>query len=242
MRIDNRTPEQMRKIEFIKDFTLHAEGSVLVSFGNTKVLCNASVENSLPKWMQGAGKGWVTAEYSMLPRATHTRSRRDKATNSGRSVEISRLIGRSLRAVVDMEKLGERQVTVDCDVIQADGGTRTAAITGGFVAMAVAFEKLVQEKQINENPLKDYLGAVSIGLTPEGPLTDLCYEEDCGIDTDMNFVITGKGNFVEIQGTAEGEPFSRDELNAMMDNAFKAGEEIFAAQEQMIGEFFPRNK
>jgi ribonuclease PH len=240
MRIDNRTPDQMRPIEFLTDYTLHAEGSVLVSFGKTRVLCTASVENSLPKWMQGGGKGWVTAEYAMLPRATHTRSRRDKAMNSGRSVEISRLIGRSLRAVVDMEKLGERQITVDCDVIQADGGTRTAAITGGFVAMAIACGKLLEEKQISEIPLKDYLGAVSVGLGTEGPLLDLCYEEDCGIDTDMNFVMTGNGNFVEIQGTAEGAPFSREQMNVMTDFAAKGCDEIFSAQEKVIGAILKR--
>lgn len=234
MRIDNRNPQEIRKIEFITNFTQHAEGSVLVSFGDTRVLCTASIENSLPKWMQGSNRGWVTAEYSMLPRSTHTRIRRDKATNSGRSVEISRLIGRSLRAVVDLEKLGERQVTIDCDVIQADGGTRTAAITGGFVAMAIAFQKLIDEELIKETPLKDYLGAVSVGLTPEGPLLDLCYEEDCGIDTDMNFVLTGKGKIVEIQGTAEGEPFSREDMNQMMDYAFKGCETIFEAQKAIV--------
>lgn len=240
MRIDSRKPNEMRKIEFIKDYTLHAEGSVLVSFGNTKVLCNASVENSLPKWMQGNNKGWVTGEYAMLPRATHTRSRRDKSNNSGRSIEISRLIGRSLRAVVDMQKLGERQITVDCDVIQADGGTRTAAITGAFVAMVIACQKLIEDGLIKEMPFKDYLGAVSVGLNTEGPLLDLCYEEDCGIDTDMNFVLTGSGKFVEIQGTAEGEAFSQEQMTAMTDYAFTGCNEIFKAQEAIIGEFYPR--
>lgn len=241
MRIDNRNPNEIRNVEFVPNFTAHAEGSVLVSFGMTKVICTASVENNLPKWMQGQGKGWVTAEYSMLPRSTHSRMKRDKANNSGRSVEISRLIGRSLRAVVDEHKLGERQVMVDCDVIQADGGTRTAAITGGFVAMALAFKRLFDEGQIKEIPLKDYLAAVSVGIAKDGPLLDLCYEEDCSIDTDMNFVITGKGNFVEIQGTAEGEPFSMEHLNEMIDFAKTGCDEIFDEQEKLIGNFYPRS-
>ena len=240
MRIDNREIDQMREVSFVNEFTLHAEGSVLVSFGKTKVICTASVENSLPKWMMGSGAGWVTAEYSMLPRSTHTRMRRDKTSTGGRSVEISRLIASRLRAVVDMQKLGERQITVDCDVIQADGGTRTAAITGGFVALAIACNDLLKKGEIKEIPLKDYLAAVSVGIGKDGPMLDLCYEEDCAIDTDMNFVINGKGNFVEIQGTAEGEAFSRAEMDKMIDFALKGCDNIFTQQEKLIGEFFKR--
>lgn len=240
MRIDNRKADDIRPVSFQNEYTLHAEGSVLVSFGNTKVICTASVENSLPKWMQGGGTGWVTAEYAMLPRSTHTRMRRDKTSTGGRSVEISRLIGRSLRAVVDMEKLGERQITVDCDVIQADGGTRTAAITGGFVALAIACQDLVAKGEITEIPINDYLGAVSVGIGKEGPLLDLCYEEDCAIDTDMNFVINGSGNFVEIQGTAEGAAFTRNEMNEMIDYALKGCDVIFTEQQKLLGEFLKR--
>lgn len=242
MRIDKRENHQMREVRFEPDYTIHAEGSVLVSFGYTKVLCTASVENNLPKWLQGNGKGWVTAEYAMLPRSTHTRVHRDKATNSGRSQEISRLIGRSLRAAVDLKKLGERQITVDCDVIQADGGTRTAAISGGFVALAIACKKLLDQKVIKEIPLNYYLAAISTGIKDSECLVDLCYEEDVSIDTDMNFVMTSKNQLVEIQGTAEEEPFDAKELNQMLELSMGACQNIFSKQEELIGEFFPLNK
>ncbi|MFK8139028.1 MAG: ribonuclease PH [Bdellovibrionales bacterium] len=240
MRLDNRIPNEMRDIEFIPNYTVHAEGSVLVSYGATKVICTASVEPNLPKWMQGNGRGWVTAEYSMLPRATHTRSKRDKANNSGRSVEISRLIGRSLRAAVDLQKLGERQILVDCDVIQADGGTRTASITGAFVAIALACKHLLDDGVLKEIPLNAYVGAVSVGLGPEGALLDLNYEEDSSIDTDMNFVVNSKQQFIEIQGTAEGQAFSKQEMDQMIDFAYQGCDEIFDAQEKIIGDFYPR--
>lgn len=242
MRIDKRTPGDIRSVSFEPNFTLHAEGSVLVSFGLTKIICTASVENTLPKWLQGSGKGWVTAEYSMLPRSTHTRVLRDKATNSGRSQEISRLISRSLRAVTDLKKLGEKQVIIDCDVIQADGGTRTAAITGGFVAMALAFEQLKKQNLIKEIPLTNYVAAVSVGVKEGQCLVDLCYEEDVSIETDMNFVATSDERLIEVQGTAEAEPFTKQELDQMYDLAIAACKHLFLKQQEVIGHFYPLKK
>lgn len=239
MRIDNRTNEQIRKVEFNPNFIVHAEGSVLVSFGLTKVICTASVEENLPKWMQGQGKGWVTAEYSMIPRSTHTRIHRDKATNSGRSQEISRLIGRSLRAGVDLKKLGERQISIDCDVIQADGGTRTAAVTGGFVALALACNQLKKQNLISEIPLKSYVAAISVGLKGDTVLADLCYEEDVAIETDMNFVMTSDHKMIEVQGTAEGQAFSKKQLDEMYRIAEGACAELFRKQSEVIGSFYP---
>ncbi len=229
----------MRKVTLQPEYSLHAEGSVLVSFGFTKVICTASVENNLPKWLQGNSKGWVTAEYAMLPRSTHTRIHRDKATNSGRSQEISRLIGRSLRAVVDLKKLGERQITVDCDVLQADGGTRTAAISGGFVALALACNKLKEQDIIKEIPLKNYVAAVSCGIKKGECLVDLNYEEDVNIDTDMNFVMNNQNKLIELQGTAEADPFSKEDLDNMLDAAIDACGYIFQQQSAIIGDFFP---
>jgi len=240
MRNDNRTNNQLRSVTLEPNVNRYAEGSVIISFGNTKVLCTASVEENVPKWMAGKGQGWVTAEYGMLPRSTHTRIRRDKAMRSGRTQEISRLIGRSLRAVVDLEKLGERAVEVDCDVLQADGGTRTASVTGGFVALAMAFEKLMKNGAIKENPLTDYLAAISVGVTGSTVLVDLNYEEDSSIETDMNIVMTGDDRFVEIQGTAEGTPFSHQDLSAMTESARDAIHQLFTEQEKIIGSFFPR--
>lgn len=216
-RHDGRNPDQLREIRIERDFTRYAEGSVLISFGETRVLCNASVEEGVPPFMRGQGRGWVTAEYSMLPRATQTRSVREAARGKlgGRTMEIQRLIGRALRAVVDFDLLGERTVVVDCDVLQADGGTRTAAITGAWIALADAFEKLVAQGIIPKSPLKDSVAAISCGIVNGKPVLDLDYIEDSGADVDMNFVMTGDGRFVEVQGTAEEEPFSKAELDVL---------------------------
>ncbi len=222
-RIDGRTPQQLRPVTIERGWSKHAEGSVLVSFGDTKVLCNASVTEGVPRWRKGSGEGWVTAEYAMLPRATHTRGDREsvKGRIGGRTHEISRLIGRSLRAVIDYKALGENTVVLDCDVLQADGGTRTAAITGAYVALADAISWAQHRKLIraSRKPLTGTVSAVSVGIVGGTPLLDLCYEEDVRADTDMNVVCTGDGRFVEVQGTAEAEPFARDELNALLDLA-----------------------
>jgi ribonuclease PH len=230
----------MRKIQLTPNYTRYAEGSALIEFGHTKVICTASLEPAVPKWLQGSGKGWVSSEYGMLPRSTHTRMKRDNIATGGRTQEISRLIGRSLRAVVDMAALGEKSIFVDCDVIQADGGTRTAAITGGFVALALALNKLKEKGVLSRIPLTNYVAAVSVGLGSWGPLLDLNYEEDSAIDTDMNFVMTGKGEFVELQGTAEKQPFNSQQLVAMSELANKGCQELFTAQEAVIGSFFKR--
>ncbi|CAM5602197.1 Ribonuclease PH OS=Streptomyces tendae OX=1932 GN=rph PE=3 SV=1 [Streptomyces tendae] len=222
-RIDGRTPQQLRPVTIERGWSKHAEGSVLVSFGDTKVLCNASVTEGVPRWRKGSGEGWVTAEYAMLPRATNTRGDREsvKGRIGGRTHEISRLIGRSLRAVIDYKALGENTVVLDCDVLQADGGTRTAAITGAYVALADAIGWAQGRKLIkaNRKPLTGTVSAVSVGIVDGTPLLDLRYEEDVRADTDMNVVCTGDGRFVEVQGTAEAEPFARDELNALLDLA-----------------------
>ncbi|TAG00834.1 MAG: ribonuclease PH [Betaproteobacteria bacterium] len=218
MRPSNRAPDQLRAIKITPHFTVHAEGSVLIECGSTRVLCNASVENNVPPHKRGSGEGWVTAEYGMLPRSTHTRMRREAASGkqSGRTQEIQRLIGRSLRAVVDLKKLGERQITLDCDVLQADGGTRCASITGAYVALAIACNKLVAAGLLTESPLVDSVAAVSVGIFESTPVLDLDYDEDSNCETDMNVVMTGAGGFVEVQGTAEGKPFSRAEMDALL--------------------------
>lgn len=237
-RFDGRTADQLRTIKITPDITRYAEGSAMIEFGHTKVLCTASVETNVPKWLQGSDKGWITAEYGMLPRSTHTRMARDKAANSGRTQEISRLIARSLRASVDLKMLGEKQITIDCDVIQADGGTRTAAITGGYVALALALGKLKAAGLLTTLPLKDPVAAVSVGLSLNDgkttPLLDLCYEEDVRIGTDMNFVMTSDGRFVEIQGTAESEPFTQSEMSLMTSLAEKGCRELFLAQKAVL--------
>lgn len=230
----------MRKILLTPHFTRYAEGSVLIEFGHTKVACTASLEPTVPKWLQGSGKGWVSSEYGMLPRSTHTRMKRENIATGGRTQEISRLIGRSLRAVTDLAALGEKSIFVDCDVLQADGGTRTAAITGGFVALAMAFQTLKERGTLTKIPLLHYVSAVSVGLDSSGPLLDLNYEEDSSINTDMNFVMTGRGEFVELQGTAEKQPFSSQQLNAMSELANKGCQELFAAQEAVVGAFYKR--
>jgi ribonuclease PH len=224
MRVDGRTIDQLRMVEIETGYLATAEGSALITVGNTRVLCAASVENTVPPFMRNSGKGWVTAEYSMLPRATHTRTAREvnKGKPSGRTHEIQRLIGRSLRAVVDMQVLGERTVTVDCDVIQADGGTRTAAVTGAFVAMAIAFRAMLTGGILKRMPVKEYLAATSIGIVKGEPMLDLCYEEDSRADVDMNLVMTGSGKFIELQATAEHEPFD-DALLARLLELGRAG-------------------
>lgn len=242
MRTDRRENNQLRPIKITPHVNDYAEGSVMVEFGNTRVLCTASYEDMAPKWLQGTGGGWVTAEYGMLPRSTHSRVKRDRTMSSGRTQEISRLIGRSLRAAVNLKKMAERQITIDCDVIQADGGTRTAAITGGFVALALALKKLVDVSEIRELPLLNYVSAVSVGLQNGQPLLDLNYEEDSNIHTDMNFVMTQDGRFIEIQGTGEQHAFSRDELNSMLDVATMGCRDLFLTQEEIIKSFFPMPK
>jgi ribonuclease PH len=221
MRPSKRTPDQMREVSVERGFSQHAEGSCLIKFGNTHVLCTASLEERVPPWLRGGGQGWVTAEYGMLPRSTHDRMRREATAGkqSGRTSEIQRLIGRSLRAVVDMKELGERQITVDCDVIQADGGTRTASITGGFIALRECINWMKERSMVTDAVLKDNVAAISCGIYKGTPVLDLDYDEDSAAETDANFVMTGKGGIVEIQGTAEGETFSRDELNQLMDLA-----------------------
>lgn len=232
MRSDGRQPDELRQITFERDFTVQAAGSVLVSFGGTRVLCTASVDESVPRWMKGSGKGWVTAEYSMLPGASAERISREaaKGKQSGRTQEIQRLIGRSLRSVCDLKALGERQVIVDCDVLQADGGTRTASICGGYVALHDALTRLVLSGAIRKNPLITECAAISVGVVGGVPMLDLPYIEDSTAETDMNVVMTGAGGFVEVQGTAEGAPFSRGELDALLALADKGISEIVALQ------------
>ena len=235
-RPSGRAPDQLRPVRFVRRFTKHAEGSVLVEFGDTHVLCTASVEESVPPFLRGKGQGWVTAEYGMLPRATHTRTAREaaKGKQSGRTQEIQRLIGRSLRAVIDLKALGERTVTIDCDVLQADGGTRTASITGGFVALSEACEKIVQRRAIAANPIHGQIAAVSVGICGGVPVLDLDYAEDSNAETDMNVVMNNGGAFVEIQGTAEGHAFRRHELDAMLNLAATGLGELFALQAQTL--------
>ncbi len=236
MRPSNRQPDQMRPVTITRHYTMHAEGSVLIEFGNTRVLCNASVEDRVPGFLRGQGKGWVTAEYGMLPRSTTQRMGREAARGKqgGRTMEIQRLIGRSLRAVVDMEKLGERTITIDCDVIQADGGTRTASITGGFVALADAVGALLADGTLEENPLCGSVASISVGIYKGVPVLDLDYPEDSNAETDMNVVMTDAGRFIEVQGTAEGHPFSEEEMNAMLGLAKKGIGELIEAQRSAL--------
>lgn len=239
MRTDGRSLEQLRPIKITPHVSDYAEGSAMIEFGRTKVLCTASFEAQTPKWLQNTGQGWVTAEYGMLPRSTQDRIRRDKAATSGRTQEISRLIGRSLRAAVNLKGLGEKQITIDCDVLHADGGTRTASVTGGFVALALALKKLHDVSEIKTIPLINYVAAVSVGMQKEKMFLDLNYDEDSTIGTDMNFVMTNKGEFIEIQGTAEQEPFSKNHLLEMLTLADLGCRELFQHQAKIIGEFFP---
>ncbi len=238
MRSDGRLFDQLRSVKITPNVSEYAEGSALVEFGKTKVLCTATYESKAPSWLMGTGAGWVTAEYGMLPRSTHTRIRRDKAANSGRTQEISRLIGRSLRAAVDLKQIGERQIVIDCDVLNADGGTRTASVTGGFVALALALKKLHAVSEIKTMPLINYVSAISVGLQNDNIFLDLNYDEDSAIGTDMNFVMTDKGHFVEVQGTAEHTPFTREQLNKMMEIAEKGCRELFIHQAAVMGEIY----
>ena len=235
-RSGGRAADQLRPVRLTRGYTVHAEGSVLIEFGATKVLCTASVEEKVPGHKRGSGEGWVTAEYGMLPRATHTRSDREAARGkqSGRTQEIQRLIGRSLRAVFDLRKLGERTIQLDCDVLQADGGTRTAAITGAYVAAHDAINRLIAEGKLTESPLLASVAAISVGIVNGTPLLDLEYTEDSACDTDMNVVMTGVGHFVEVQGTAEGKAFSRAEMNALLALAEKGIGELMLAQRQSL--------
>lgn len=232
MRNDGRTAGALRSIKITRNFTKHAEGSVLIEFGDTKVLCTASIEESVPPFLRGKGTGWVTAEYAMLPRATHTRSPREaaKGKQTGRTLEIQRLIGRSLRAVTDLGKLGERSVYIDCDVLQADGGTRAASITGAYVALVDALMTLKTKGLIAEIPIKEAVAAVSVGIVGGEALLDLNYLEDSSAEVDMNFVVTSSGRFVEVQGTAEAEPFTAAEMDAMRDLALEGVQRLFAFQ------------
>ena len=236
-RPSGRAFDQLREVRLTRNYTRHAEGSVLVEFGDTRVLCTASVEEKVPGFLKGRGQGWVTAEYGMLPRATHTRSDREAARGkqSGRTQEIQRLIGRSLRAVIDLGKLGERSVQIDCDVLQADGGTRTASITGAWVALHDAVGVLTAAGKLIENPLRDAVAAVSVGIYRGQPVLDLDYLEDSSCDTDMNVVLTGTGGFVEIQGTAEGQPFSRGEVDTLLELARHGTAQLVAAQRAALG-------
>jgi ribonuclease PH len=235
MAFDNREPvgrtdQEIRPLTFEVGFNRYAEGSVLVKSGHTHVLCTASIEESVPGWLTGKGKGWITAEYSMLPRATHTRGKRDREKVSGRTQEIQRLIGRALRAMIDLKALGERSIIVDCDVLQADGGTRTASINGACVALRVALQKLEKAGKISPGVIADSVAAVSVGIKDGRVLVDLDYNEDSSCDVDMNFVITGKGQFVEIQGTAEHQAFSKQDMDNMTDGALRAAQVIGRAQ------------
>lgn len=236
MRPSKRSPDQMRDVKITRNYTMHAEGSVLVEFGRTKVLCTASVEGKVPGWLRGKGSGWVTAEYGMLPRATGIRTGREAARGKqgGRTMEIQRLIARSLRAAVNLEALGENMITVDCDVIQADGGTRTASITGGYVALADAIQHLIETKRITKNPLFGNMASVSVGIYNGTPVLDLDYDEDSNAETDMNVVMNDADAFIELQGTAEGHAFRMDELSAMLELAKKGIGELISAQQEAL--------
>jgi ribonuclease PH len=235
-RRNGRATDALREIKLTRNFVKHAEGSVLVEFGDTKVICNATIETRVPPFLKGKGTGWVTAEYSMLPRATHTRNQRESAKGklSGRTHEIQRLIGRSLRAVVDLEQLGERSVLIDCDVIQADGGTRTASITGAYVALADALATLVAEGELAESPLREAVAAVSVGIVKGQPYLDLDYSEDSNAEVDMNFVMTSSMRFVEVQGTAEAEPFTLEQMDAMRSHAMLGLTRLFEIQQEAL--------
>ncbi|PAB58539.1 ribonuclease PH [Anaeromicrobium sediminis] len=236
-RFDGREIDQLRSTKINKDFLLYAEGSVLIEMGNTKVICSASIEDRVPPFLKGKGTGWVTAEYSMLPRSTQTRKIRESSRGKveGRTQEIQRLIGRALRSVVDLDALGERTVWIDCDVMQADGGTRTASITGAFVALALALHKLYEEKAINKIPLKNMVSAISVGVVNGEPVLDLCYEEDSNAKVDMNVIMTDNGEFVEVQGTGEESPFTRSELNRLLELAEKGNRELNEIQREALG-------
>jgi len=236
MRPSKRAPDQMREIKITRNYTKHAEGSVLVEFGDTKVICTASVEDRIPRWLKGQGKGWVTAEYGMLPRSTGSRMGREAARGKqgGRTMEIQRLIGRSLRAAVDMKVLGEQQITVDCDVIQADGGTRTASITGGFVALSDAINQLMEKGVVKQNPIVTPIASISVGIYNGTAVLDLDYDEDSSAETDMNVVMNGDGQFIEVQGTAEEAPFSMEEMQQMLALAQQGITDLIEHQQEAL--------
>jgi ribonuclease PH len=242
MRLQDRAPNELRSTSLTPNFLMHAEGSVLIEAGRTRVICAASVEDRVPPFLRGTGKGWVTAEYGMLPRATTTRTTREASQGKvgGRTMEIQRLIGRSMRTVVRLPEIGERTIWIDCDVIQADGGTRTAAITGAFVAMVLAFDRMKQQDQIKTIPVRDYVAATSVGIVGGMPLLDLAYEEDSKADVDMNIVKTGDGRFIEIQGTAEAEPFDAHALSGLLELASLGIEALIAKQREVVGSILGR--
>jgi ribonuclease PH len=236
MRPSQRAPDELRPVRITRHYTKHAEGSVLVEFGDTRVLCNATIEERIPQFLKGKGEGWVTAEYGMLPRSTNSRMGREAARGrqGGRTMEIQRLIGRSLRAVMDMKALGERSITIDCDVIQADGGTRTASITGGYVALVDAVASLLNKKALKKNPITGQVASISVGIYQGTPVLDLDYPEDCSAETDMNVVMNGAGDFIEVQGTAEGHPFNQGELDAMLTLARQGIEQLLDEQRRVL--------
>ncbi len=235
-RMDGRRPDQLRPVSIERGFMKHAEGSALIKMGDTHVICTASVENRVPHFLVGKNTGWITSEYAMLPRSTHTRSERETRGTKGRTQEIQRLIGRALRAVIDLKKLGARTLWIDCDVLQADGGTRTASISGAYVAVVDAINKLKNKGSITKNPLGDSVGAVSVGIIGNTPMLDLCYAEDATAEVDMNIVMTGQGNFVEVQGTAEGNPFTFDQMQHLITLAQKGISEIAQLQQDVLGQ------
>jgi len=234
VRIDGRGADKMRKVSITRNYLKYPEGSCLIELGNTKVICTASVEENVPPFLRGSGTGWVTAEYGMLPRSCGTRIPRGK--DSGRAYEIQRLVGRTLRSVTEMKYLGERTIWIDCDVIQGDGGTRTASITGSFIALVDALQKLKKDKKIDKVPVLDYVAATSVGIYNGDLILDLCYEEDSKAEVDMNIIMTAGGEFIEIQGTAERKPFSKDKMNALLDLAKKGIDELFSAQRKLVGD------
>ena len=238
VRIDGRGLDKIRKVTITRNYIKYPEGSCLIELGNTKVICTASVEETVPPFLRGSGTGWVTAEYGMLPRSCGSRIPRGK--DSGRTYEIQRLIGRSLRSVTEMKYLGERTIWVDCDVIQGDGGTRTASITGSFVALVDALQKLKKEGKIERVPIQDYIAATSVGILNDNMILDLCYEEDSKAEVDMNVVMTGQGEFIEVQGTAERKPFSKEKMDVMMDLAKKGIEELFSIQRKLVGDILSK--
>lgn len=235
-RIDSRKEDQLRPVKITNDYLLHPEGSVLIEMGNTKVICTASIEDRVPPFLKGSGKGWITAEYSMLPRSTQNRKIREASRGKleGRTQEIKRLIGRALRSVVDLDKLGEKTIWIDCDVIQADGGTRTASITGAFIALVEALKKMVEEGLLEALPIKRYVAAVSVGVVDDTPILDLCYKEDSNAKVDMNIVMSDKGEFIEIQGTGEEEPFNKEELHKLLELGEKGIKELIAIQKELL--------
>ena len=237
MRADGRKNDELRNVKITTDYIIHPEGSVLIEMGNTKVICNATVEENVPPFKKDTGEGWITAEYAMLPRATGTRNKRDisRLKQNARGVEIQRLIGRALRAAVDLSLLGERAIIVDCDVIQADGGTRTASVTGGFVALYLACRRLLEAGEIDKNPVVNFVSAVSVGIVDGVPQLDLCYEQDSRADVDMNVIMTDKGEFVEVQGTGEENTFTMDELLRLLELAKKGNEELQKIQKEVLG-------